>query len=134
MMKISQKQAENRQNDYGDGPIRHHTDRKGKKMVKSKWKNSYHYQRILQLLDAYWLSEPDELYVEVEMTFLKANGEWQKKVITWFNPNYEVAGEHHMPEPVDLEELAENVPDEEDFIPYLRKLRHGEITKKGANK
>lgn len=58
-------------------------------MAKKYWKNEYEYQRILEVLDDYWLTEPDELAVEVRLEFLKANGERQTKVIRWMNPNYE---------------------------------------------
>ena len=47
------------------------------------------YNRILEILDAYWLSEPDEQHVEVEMEFYKSNGESQFKTIRWDNPKYE---------------------------------------------
>lgn len=58
-------------------------------MAKKYWENEYEYQRILEVLDDYWLTEPDELAVEVRLEFLKANGERQTKVIRWINPNYE---------------------------------------------
>lgn len=57
-------------------------------MAKANWKKSEHYQRIIEILDAYWLSEPDELKVRVNMDFIKANGETQRKSIVWINPNY----------------------------------------------
>lgn len=52
------------------------------------WKESYPYIRIQEILDDYWLSEPDELKVRVRMDFIKADGQTQSKCITWFNPNY----------------------------------------------
>jgi len=55
-------------------------------MAKSKWENTYHYQRLMQILEDYWLSEPDEAYVLVEMEFLKSDGQYQKKYIEWWNP------------------------------------------------
>lgn len=52
------------------------------------WKNEYAYQRILEILDNYWITEPDETEVVVDMHFLKANGETQDKHIVWRNPKY----------------------------------------------
>lgn len=51
------------------------------------WANSAQYKRILEILDAYWISEPNELKVRVSMDFIKANGEMQTKEIIWRNPN-----------------------------------------------
>ena len=56
-------------------------------MKANDWKKSPHYRRILQILEDYWGDEPDEAYVEVHLKFAHANGEWQEKCITWFNPN-----------------------------------------------
>ena len=50
------------------------------------WKNTYEYKRILEILDDYWLSEPDEDEVVITMEFYKGK-EWQKKQIRWINPN-----------------------------------------------
>lgn len=52
------------------------------------WKNSNEYQRILEILEVYWLEEPEEMEVVVDMHFLKANGETQDKHIVWRNPKY----------------------------------------------
>ena len=56
--------------------------------MKKTWKNAPEYQRILEILDGYWLSEPDEKVVVVDMFFLKGNGETQSKRIKWMNPKY----------------------------------------------
>lgn len=56
-------------------------------MRANKWEDSPQYQRILEILTDYWTSEPDEAYVEVDMKFVHANGEWQSKTICWFNPD-----------------------------------------------
>ena len=56
-------------------------------MAQNNRKNSPEYQRILEILSDYWLTEPDELKVRVTMDFVKANGEAQSKCITWVNPN-----------------------------------------------
>lgn len=57
-------------------------------MNRKWWKDSSHYQRILEILNDYWLTEKDEFRVRVQMDFIKANGETQSKCITWQNPNY----------------------------------------------
>ena len=51
------------------------------------WKNTHEYQRIIEILDAYWLSEKDEHFVRVEMYFEHNNGEQQSKRIIWKNPD-----------------------------------------------
>lgn len=56
-------------------------------MTKKKWENTGHYQRILQILEDYWLTEPEEAYVAVDMEFLKSDGQYQQKRIVWWNPN-----------------------------------------------
>ena len=92
------------------------------------WDKSIQYLRILQILFDYWLSEEHELFVEVDMTFLHVNGEWQKKNITWFNPNYERLkrkGESPYHE-LTREELM-NPPKIE--IPFLDDLKSGRIRK-----
>lgn len=58
-----------------------------KMMTKKKWENTGHYQRILQILEDYWLTEPEEAYVAVDMEFLKSDGQYQQKHIVWWNPN-----------------------------------------------
>ena len=49
-------------------------------------KQSSEYKRILEILEDYWLSEPDEERIAVEMHFYKADGQEQHKRITWINP------------------------------------------------
>ena len=56
------------------------------------WTNSYEYIRILEILEDYWTTQPDELKVRVRMDFVKANGEYQQKEIVWHNPNYRYVG------------------------------------------
>ena len=51
-------------------------------------KSSYEYRRILEILEDYWLSEPDEKLVVICMHFERANGETQDKRITWRNPRF----------------------------------------------
>ncbi len=52
---------------------------------KKWWRDTYEYQRILEILDDYWLSERDEAFVQVNMAFIKENGETQVKHIYWKN-------------------------------------------------
>lgn len=61
------------------------------------WKNEYEYQRILEILEAYWLEEPEEMEVVVDMHFLKSNGETQDKHIVWRNPKYPKAPDESKP-------------------------------------
>lgn len=51
-------------------------------------KATYQYQRILDILEDYWLTEPDEEYVKVDMYFRKKNGEEQGKTIIWTSEEY----------------------------------------------
>ena len=55
---------------------------------KRYWKNAYVYERILEILDGYWLTQPDELVVDVQLRFTKSNGETQSKHLRWINPDY----------------------------------------------
>jgi len=57
-------------------------------MPKKIWKDTWKYKRILEILDDYWLSQPDEYKVRVQMEFIHSSGEKQRKVIQWQNPNY----------------------------------------------
>lgn len=62
---------------------------KGFEDLERPWAKTYEYRRILEILDDYWLTEPDEKVVRIKMSFLKANGEFQSKLITWCNPRME---------------------------------------------
>lgn len=48
------------------------------------------YVRIMEILDDYWLSVPDESFVEVEMHFYKSDGQQQHKRICWRNPDKDI--------------------------------------------
>ena len=61
------------------------------------WKNEYEYQRILEILEAYWLEEPEEEQVTIDMHFLKSDGQEQHKHITWRNPKYPKAPDESGP-------------------------------------
>ena len=54
--------------------------------LRKPWKYCYEYKRILDILNDYWLTEPNEDVVEVDMRFLHSNGESQAKSIIWRNP------------------------------------------------
>lgn len=62
-------------------------------MANTNWEESTTYKRILEILEDYWLAQPEELRVRVRMDFVHANGETQQKELVWRNPNYEYIGE-----------------------------------------
>lgn len=54
--------------------------------TKRFWTNTWQYKRIMEILDDYWLTEPEEDFVQVDMDFIKG-GEFQTKRIAWIrNP------------------------------------------------
>lgn len=55
------------------------------------WKDCDKYKRVLEILSDYWGTEPDEAFVTIDMRFLHKNGERQRKVINWINPNMSVS-------------------------------------------
>lgn len=55
--------------------------------MKRYWRDTQEFQRILEILDDYWLTEPDEASVVVDIQLLHKNGEYQSKHIVWDNPN-----------------------------------------------
>ena len=61
--------------------------------MKYYWKDTCEYQRIIEILRDYWLTEKEEFRVRVSMDFIKANGETQSKDIWWENPNYKSSNE-----------------------------------------
>ena len=56
-------------------------------MTKKIWKDEYEYKRLLEILDAYWLEEPDEAAVNIMLHFRHKDGQTQDKYLTWRNPN-----------------------------------------------
>lgn len=46
------------------------------------WDKTFEYRRILEILNDYWLTEPNEDCVKVKMAFIKG-GEFQTKHIIW---------------------------------------------------
>lgn len=51
------------------------------------WENSKEYQRVMEILDTYWLTQADEAEVDITMHFRHRTGETQDKRIIWKNPN-----------------------------------------------
>lgn len=62
---------------------------KGNPKPKRYWADTYTYQRIMEILDDYWLTVEDEQKVEIKMRFERANGETQVKRLVWVNQNTE---------------------------------------------
>ena len=50
--------------------------------TKRFWTNTWQYNRIMEILEDYWLTEPEEDYVKIKMAFIKG-GEFQTKRVTW---------------------------------------------------
>lgn len=50
--------------------------------TKKFWTKTWQYNRIMEILEDYWLTEPEEDYVQVKMAFVKG-GEFQTKRIAW---------------------------------------------------
>lgn len=55
--------------------------------VKKYWEDTYTYQRLMEILDDYWLTVEDEQTVEIDLYFKKETGETQMKHLRWTNPN-----------------------------------------------
>lgn len=64
-------------------------------MIMRYYKDSWQYKRLMQILDDYWLTVPDEKRVEIRITFLKADGQTQEKTIIWNNPKYAQKGQDY---------------------------------------
>ena len=41
--------------------------------MRKYWKNTMEYRRILEILDDYWLAEPEEDFVRIDMHFEKGD-------------------------------------------------------------
>lgn len=54
--------------------------------MKLNWRKTWQYKRILEVLNDYWLTCPDEEFVEVKMYFRNERGEEQTKDIVWAKP------------------------------------------------
>ena len=52
------------------------------------WRSSKEYRRIQEILEDYWVNEPNERQVTICMTFVKADGQTQSKRIVWNNPRF----------------------------------------------
>lgn len=92
-------------------------------MAKKYWKNTYEYQRVLEILNDYWLEEPDEFRVRIRMDFIKANGETQQKCIRWQHPDYYSTNEDKHPKLINAADILKE--DEDD-----RFWNYGEIRRK----
>jgi len=55
--------------------------------MKKYWKDTFVYQRLLEVLSDYWLEQPDEASVVIDVQFLHRSGEYQAKHLVWDNPN-----------------------------------------------
>lgn len=77
------------------------------------WTDSWQYKRLMEVIEEYWLTQPEEARVEVDLHFLHQNGETQEKHIIWINPN--------------LNELSERAKAtrNEYFRAYRKKQREG---------
>ena len=51
--------------------------------TKRFWTNTWQYRRIMEILEDYWLTEPEEDFVQVDMDFIKGK-EFQSKRIIWY--------------------------------------------------
>ena len=89
--------------------------------LRKPWKYCYEYKRILDILNDYWLTEPNEDVVEVDMRFLHSNGESQAKSIIWRNKtnptNVIMVGRNAIPKPL---------------ITFEKSIEKPHKTKKGA--
>ena len=74
------------------------------------WKNTPQYRRILEVLEDYWITEPDEAAVVVDIHFLHKTGAYQNKYITWLNPNIQWPVDE-VPEIVSADQMLDMVSD-----------------------
>lgn len=99
---------------------------------KMPWKDSPQYKRILEILEDYWLSQPDELAVVVSLDFLHADGQRQSKELVWINPNYQYVGPERIG--LNLVSVADiKLPPEGYKTDTIAHINHHEYRKKGLN-
>jgi len=97
---------------------------------KMPWKDSSQYKRILEILEDYWLSQPDELAAVVSLDFLHADGQRQSKELVWINPNYQYVG----PERIGFVSLADiSLPPEGYREDTAAHINPNHYRKKGLN-
>lgn len=86
---------------------------------KKYWKNTVQYRRILEILDDYWLTEPEEDLVRIDMHFEKGD-ETQDKHIIWRRPSQERTAE----EPFNLvpSEIKTSLTPEEAVLDVVDRL------------
>ena len=53
------------------------------------WDKSREYKRIMEILDDYWITEPNEDYVKIKMAFIKGE-EFQTKRIIWYRDSIKI--------------------------------------------
>lgn len=54
--------------------------------MKRCWNKEYAYGRLLDILEDYWITQPEEKRVRIDMHFEHMDGRTQDKTITWRNP------------------------------------------------
>ena len=75
------------------------------KRSKTDFDKTWQYQRILEILDCYWLSQPDEEYVEVKMYFRHKSGEEKTKHIVWSSEPDDFCSKDAVPVKLTVEEI-----------------------------
>lgn len=63
--------------------------------IEDYWLYDPIYEAILECLSAYWIDQPEESEVKVQLEFTHANGEKQLKQFYWRNPNYKQLKEEY---------------------------------------
>lgn len=96
--------------------------------VKRYWEKTYPYQLILEFLEDYWITEPDEYKVRVRMDFIHASGQKQQKEICWENPNYtdDYESEDDYPDFVTFDISAPKIEQEDKWWNVLNIHKKGE--------
>lgn len=63
--------------------------------IENYWCHDLTYEAILECLLAYWIDQPEEAEVKVQLEFTHANGEKQLKQFYWRNPKYKQLKEEY---------------------------------------
>lgn len=96
-------------------------------MSERYWKNEWQYQRILEILEDYWITQKDEILVNVEMQFVSKDGQFQRKCITW-RPKESDSNETYETKPKEENEIEEK--EKVENIVWFNKERSGWTQKK----
>lgn len=96
-------------------------------MSERYWKNEWQYQRILEILDDYWITQKDEILVNVEMQFFNKDGQFQRKCISW-RPKEADSNETYEAKPIEEMEIEEK--EKVENIVWFNKDRSGWTQKK----